>query len=137
MAHDNLYNSLAQHFIGLRADELLRNKDNYPIYDVYQYSHGSNKFFQIDVAVAGFTKDDLEVTVNQGILTISANDNKSVERENITFIKRSIAKRKFQITFKIEKHIVVDNVKLEHGILAVILREELPEEQVPKKIPIM
>lgn len=136
MANNDIYNKLSQHFIGFNTDAILRNRDNYPVYDILQYVEDDYLHYRVDVAVAGFKSEDLDVSVKQNTLVISANEHKPVD-ENITYIKRSIAKRKFDLMFKIEKNVVVQRVLLKDGILSVILMEEKPKEQITKKIPII
>ena len=113
-------------------DKLSLNGSNtaYPPYNIV--SVDDNKF-QIEVAVAGFAEKDLDITLENGVLTIAGNKEEEDERE---FVHKGIAMRNFTRTFRLATHIEVEGAKLENGLLVVTLKRHIPEELKPKKIAI-
>ena len=114
-------------------DKLSLNSTNtaYPPYNIV--SVDENKF-QIEVAVAGFSDKDIDITVENGQLTITGNKEDSDEIRN--YVHRGIAMRNFTRNFRLATHIEVEGAKLENGLLIVTLVRHIPEELKPKKIAI-
>ncbi len=113
-------------------DKLQLNSTNtaYPPYNIV--SVDDNRF-QIEVAVAGFAEKDLDITLENGVLTIAGEKEEDEER---TFVHKGIAMRNFTRTFRLATHIEVEGAKLENGLLVVTLVRHIPEELKPKKIAI-
>jgi len=87
----------------------------------------------IEMALAGFSKDDIEVEVAQGVLTIrSMKENTDDEAT----VHRGISYRKFDRKFTLADDIVVNDAKLENGLLTITLEQIIPEEKKPKLIQI-
>ena len=87
----------------------------------------------IEMALAGFSKDDIEVEVAQGVLTIrSMKENTDDEAT----VHRGISYRKFDRKFTLADDIVVNGAKLENGLLTITLEQIIPEEKKPKLIKI-
>ena len=87
----------------------------------------------IEMALAGFSKDDIEVEVAQGVLTIrSMKENTDDEAT----VHRGISYRKFDRKFTLADDIVVNDAKLENGLLTITLEQIIPEEKKPKLIKI-
>jgi molecular chaperone IbpA len=87
----------------------------------------------IEMALAGFSKDDIEIEVAQGVLTIKSM--KENENDDET-IHRGISYRKFNRKFTLADDIVVNDAKLENGLLTINLEQIIPEEKKPKLIKI-
>ena len=87
----------------------------------------------IEMALAGFSKDDIEVEVAQGVLTIRSMKENT---EDDTNIYRGISYRKFNRKFTLADDIVVNDAKLENGLLTITLEQIVPEEKKPKLIEI-
>jgi len=113
-------------------DKLNLNSTNtaYPPYNIV--SVDENKF-QIEVAVAGFAEKDLDITLENGVLTITGNKEEEESRE---FVHKGIAMRDFTRTFRLATHIEVEGADLKNGLLVVTLKRHIPEELKPKKIAI-
>lgn len=113
-------------------DKLQLNSTNtaYPPYNIV--SVDENKF-QIEVAVAGFSDQDLDITLENGVLTIAGNKEEEETRE---FVHKGIAMRNFTRTFRLATHIEVEGADLKNGLLVVTLKRHIPEELKPKKIAI-
>ena len=102
----------------------------YPPHNVVKHSEES---FEIAVAVAGFTEDDLLVELEDRTLTIASD----LESDNdLEYIHKGIATRKFKKAFELGEFIEVKEVSLVNGILSVFLEKNVPEEQKPKRFNI-
>lgn len=88
--------------------------------------------FVVELAVAGFSKNELTITEHDGILTIEGA--KQDESEN--YIHKGIAGRKFTRTFTLGEYVFVNSADLNEGMLYVILKREIPEDKKPKIIDI-
>ena len=89
--------------------------------------------YEIEMALAGFGKEDIEVEVANGVLTIRSVKDNSDEPE---VLHRGISYRKFNRRFTLADDIVVRDAKLENGLLSVELEQVVPEEMKPKLIDI-
>ena len=101
--------------------------DNYPPHNIVKIDEEK---FLIELAVAGFKQDDIDVEVKDGILKISGEMGKD-ERD---FAFKGISSRKFEKSFRLSEFVVIDGADLKDGILVVYARVELPEEKRPRKI---
>ena len=86
------------------------------------------------LALAGFSKEDIEVEVAQGVLTIKSTKENDAEDEFT--LHRGISYRKFNRKFTLADDIVVNDAKLENGLLTINLEQIIPEEKKPKLIEI-
>ena len=89
--------------------------------------------FVIELALAGLSKDDLEVEVADQTLTIRSIDKKEDEGE---LLHRGISYRQFTRTWTLAENVVVNEAKMENGMLVVRLEHVVPEEKKPRKISI-
>ena len=103
--------------------------DNYPPHNIVKIDEEK---FLIELAVAGFKQDDIDVEVKDGILKISGEMGKD-ERD---FAFKGISSRKFEKSFRLSEFVVIDGADLTDGILVVYARVELPEEKRPREIKI-
>ena len=106
------------------------SSDSYPPYNIEQISQNS---LRITVAVAGFKKDELDVSLEGNQLQIRGNK-KDDERDRI-FIHRGIATRQFQRNFVLAEGIEVEGASMENGLLSVDLSQPINSEE-SKKIEI-
>ena len=90
--------------------------------------------YQITMAVAGFTDDELSIESKQNELTVSGERAQSEEERK--FLHRGIATRSFERKFQLAAHVYVKGARLEHGLLHVELYRELPEALKPRSISI-
>jgi len=107
-----------------------RSQDNYPPHNVVKIDE---ERFNIEMAVAGFSMDELDVTVKDGIVLVKGNPLVSNERQ---YIHKGISSRKFEKSFRISEFVVIDGADLKDGMLVVSARVEIPEERRPRKIEI-
>ncbi len=116
-------------------DALASEQNNgYPPYNIEKLDEDS---YQISMAVAGFSEDDLTIEVKENVLTISGRKevDEKVEEER-SYLYRGIAERAFERRFNLADHIKVEGAIMEHGLLHVKLSREVPEELKPRRIPI-
>jgi len=112
-----------------RLTTITPGQDNYPPHNVVKID---DEHFNIEMAVAGFGKNDVEVELKDGTLTISGERSED-ERE---YAYKGISSRKFSKSFRLAEYVVVDDADLVNGILVVNLRVDIPEEKRPQKIKI-
>lgn len=116
------------------------NSDSsYPPYDLIRFS---DHHFRIVIAVAGFSREDLDVVVEKQRLTISgkkpetSSDNEEASRDSWKWLHKGIATRAFSRTFTLADYTHVADAKYENGLLTVDVIREIPEDLAPKKISI-
>ena len=103
---------------------------NYPPYNIKKIDKEN---YQLEMALAGFTKADVIVEVKENTLTISG---KSSDKEEDSFVHQGIARRAFKRRWTLAEHLEVDEAKLKDGMLMVKMKLNLPEEKKPKTITI-
>lgn len=124
------FNDLFEQLLSEKSDSY----DGYPPYNIERLGEDQ---YQITMAVAGFTMDDLEIVLHDGELTVSGRiQEKAPEEEGCTFLHRGIAKRSFQRMFRLADYIKVTNAEMKDGLLMIHLEREVPEEKKPRMIPI-
>jgi molecular chaperone IbpA len=107
----------------------------FPPYDIEKKSENE---YNLKMALAGYSPDDVEVVVEKGVLTVSSNRFNSDESAPPTqFVYRGIAKRSFKLSFKLGEHMEVSGANFENGLLSIELVRNVPEEQQARRIPIM
>ena len=105
------------------------SNDHYPPHNIVKID---DETFLIELAVAGFTQDEISVEVKDRTLTITG-EHVSKGRE---FIHRGISTKKFKRTFRLSEHVKVNGADIQDGILAIDLQYNIPEEMRPRKINI-
>jgi molecular chaperone IbpA len=103
----------------------------YPPYNIVQINDDE---YMITLAVAGFGMDNLDITKDKNILRIEGTSPKG--GEDVIYLHQGIAGRNFRREFTLADHVEVVNASLEHGMLNIHLKREVPEELQPKKIEI-
>jgi molecular chaperone IbpA len=104
---------------------------NYPPYNVIKHDENT---FEIEVAVAGFDREDITVQVDQDQLIIKGK--KPKEEDTTQYLHRGLATRDFERSFTLAEHIVVGDGEMINGILRVKLTREVPESLKPRLINI-
>jgi|TARA_B110000259_G_C13787231_1_gene311126 molecular chaperone IbpA len=105
------------------------SNDHYPPHNIVKVDEET---FLIELAVAGFSEDELEVDVKERTLTVKG-DHITKGRE---FIHRGISTKKFRRTFRLSEYVEVHGADLVDGVLAIDLKIVIPEEMRPRKINI-
>lgn len=120
---DKLFNELERTFTNQTG--------NYPPYNVVEVSEDE---WLISVAVAGFSMNDLDITLDKNLLTIEGTA--PSYNEDVKYLHKGIGGRSFRRTFTLADHIEVEDATLELGVLNISLKRLVPEELQPKKIAI-
>ena len=108
------------------------SQGNYPPYNIID--EGENQSI-IEMAVAGFAEEDLDIEVEDSKLTIKGN--KDVQLDDAKYRHQGIAYRNFTRTFALAEHINVNGASVDCGILRIYLELVLPEDLQPRKIDIV
>ena len=124
-------------FIGMdrEMNRLMRvhgaaTKQSYPPYDIIQLGEDD---YLLKLAAAGFSKEDLEITVKDGTLVVAG---EKTEADDRNYLHKGIAMRNFTRTFALGEYMEVVSAEMENGVLIVNIKRELPEEKKPKHITI-
>ena len=104
-------------------------------YPPYNIRTTGEDHYQITMAVAGFSEDEISITTEQNRLLVTGNraDEKEEQGE---YLHRGIATRSFERRFNLADHVKVVSASLENGLLHVELERELPEAMKPRSIKI-
>ena len=109
-------------------------ENGWPPYNIE--TTGENAY-RIEIAVAGFTPDELNIEAKENQLTVTgkkaANDDASVQK---TYLHRGLAERDFERRFQLADYVVVKGADLSNGLLTIDLQRELPEALKPRRIEI-
>ena len=133
--HDN-FHKFTPYAVGFdrMLDNLTRYVDNnsqstgFPHYNIRK--EGDN--YVIEMALAGFGKDDIEVEISEQTLSVRS-DKKDEDADNLY---RGISYRSFDSKFTLSEDIVVNGAKLENGMLTIDLERIVPEEKKPRLIEV-
>jgi molecular chaperone IbpA len=108
--------------------------DAAPGYPPFNIEQTDDNAFRIELAVAGFAEEDLNIEYKQNTLIVSGKRPQTDEGRR--FLHRGIAERSFERRFGLADHVRVKEAKLENGLLSIDLERELPEALKPRKIEI-
>ena len=115
-----------------RLAEMSEAMPKIPTYPPYNIKKTGENTYVIELAVAGFGKQDIELELQDGTLTIKGN----VSSEDADYIYKGIAERAFTRQFTLADTVEVKNADLINGMLKIWLERFIPEEKKPKKINI-
>ena len=124
---DDQFNRLAK-----IHDDLTKSIPNYPPYNIKKI--GDNRY-TIEIAVAGFSQQDIDIEINGGQLIVKGNV-KNSDEDDKNYLFRGIAARNFTRTFALEDQIEIKDAELFNGMLKVFLERIIPEHKKPKKIAV-
>ena len=110
-----------------------QSQENYPPFDLIKT--GDNDY-RIQLAVAGFKPDEIDITAQQNVLIVTGRKNEETDEKGADWIYRGIATRSFERRFGLADHIQVKGADLKDGLLLIELVREIPEAMKPKKINI-
>ena len=127
-------NSVGYDRMASLLDNALRSQKagvGFPPYDIE--TTGEDRY-SITLAVAGFEESELELQVENGVLTVSGK--KADEAEEKSYLYRGIANRSFERKFNLADYIEVQGAELKNGLLSIQLVKEIPEAMKPRTIAI-
>lgn len=105
-----------------------------PGYPPYNIEALEDERYSITLALAGFTRDELDIQVENGVLTVSGKKaDDGVERN---FLYRGIANRSFERRFNLAEYVEVTDAHMDNGLLTISLVKQLPEAMKPRRIAI-
>ena len=110
--------------------------NNYPPHNILKT--GENQY-EIQIAVTGFEKSEIAVTVESNVLTVKGEGAESVRHEQpeIVYLHRGLATRDFVREFPLAEHIEVAGAEIRNGMLIVKLIRNIPESEKPRVIDIV
>lgn len=114
----------------LESASRVQSIDNWPPYDIVKIGDDD---YQITMALAGFTDDELAITYEPNLLIVEGQKAGEEERQ---YLHRGIAGRTFQRRFELADHVKVEGASLNNGLLTVTLKREIPEAKKPRRIEI-
>ena len=103
---------------------------NFPPYNVIKSSEDS---YLIELAVAGFNKDELNIEYKDGILTVTGDN---TTRQELDFVHKGISERSFRRSWTLGDHVKVKTATVVNGLLVISLEREIPESEKPQTIKI-
>ena len=132
---DHLMRELFNQAIGFDSlfNRLVFNpkESSFPPYNITKHNNDTT----VELALAGYNKEDISVLVEDGVLSIEGHSSKSPLSDSKQ-IHKGIASRKFKRCFSLGEHVEVVSADLENGLLTILLQEIIPEEKKPKVIEI-
>ena len=106
---------------------------NYPPYNIEKI--GDNHY-RIVVASAGFAEEELTINLENQLLTILGKPAEENTDSTVEFLHKGIARRAFKLSLRLDEHIEVQHADYENGLLTIDLQRIIPEEKLPRQIPI-
>ena len=104
--------------------------DNFPPYNVIKSSEDS---YLIELPVAGFNKDELNIEYKDAILTVTGDN---TTRQDLDFVHKGISERSFRRSWTLGDHVKVKSATVVNGLLVLSLEREIPESEKPQTIKI-
>ena len=115
------------------ASQQIDSHQAYPPYNVVQIGEDA---YRIDLAIAGFSEDDIDIESHRNVLTVTGRKPSGDDGQDAQYLHRGIAERGFERRFQLADHVIIDSAELRNGLLSLSLRRELPEALKPRKIEI-
>ncbi len=116
----------------LEANARQATADNYPPFNLERLAEDR---YRITLAVAGFGRDEIEITAQQNLLQVTGKKAEAVEGQN-AFLHLGIANRSFERRFELADFVAVEDARLSDGLLTIDLLREVPEAMKPKTVAI-
>jgi molecular chaperone IbpA len=126
LGFDDSFNKL----LGLRND-LNKHISSYPPYNIIKLDEDE---FELEFAIAGFSKRDIKVTVDNGKLHVSGV--MSEADEDVEYLHKGIATRSFSSTFALGEHVEVEDAEVDNGLLKIKVKKYIPKHLQPKEIDV-
>ena len=127
---DNIFDHFERMFDG---DVMNIPQVNYPPYNIVKTGENT---YDIELALAGFSKDDIDVEYENNVLTVKSIKKAEEVQENDAVLHRGISKRMFSKSFTVSDDVEVKGAELKDGLLKVSLERIIPEAKKPRTIKI-
>lgn len=114
-------------------DENVSTATNYPPYNIVKVD---DEHYAIQIAVAGFSKDDIEIETKENTLVVKTKEKDGELVDDTTYLHKGISNRAFTRSFTVSDDVVVKGATFENGLLNVQLERIIPEEKKPRLIKI-
>ena len=124
IGYDKIFNTMLN-----QPSNSITNQPNYPPHNLIEYEDGK---YTITLAIAGISKEDLDITLEEQNLTISY-DGKETE-SNGKVLYRGIASRSFKKIFHLAENIEVNDASIDNGLLTIELEQNIPDHKKPRQI---
>ena len=111
-------------------ERISNHSTNFPPYNVIKSSDDS---YLIELAVAGFNKEELHIEFKDSILTVTGDN---TTRQELEFVHKGISERNFKRSWTLGDHVKVKSANVVNGLLVISLEREIPEEEKPEIIKI-
>jgi molecular chaperone IbpA len=125
------FDDVFDHFESMFDSDFRLPTVNYPPYNIVKT--GTNKY-DIEVALAGFSKKDIDVSVENGVLTIESKVEEKDKDEDGNTIYKGISKRYFKRSFTIADDVEINGAELKDGLLKVSMEKIVPESKNSKQL---
>jgi molecular chaperone IbpA len=112
------------------AAQRTEGEDHYPPYNIERQSEDH---YQISLALAGFSADEIAVTAEQNVLSIEGRKTEAAIKD---YLYQGISARQFKRTFNLADYVKVEGATFENGLLQIKLVREIPETMKPRRIPV-
>jgi molecular chaperone IbpA len=126
LGFDDSFNKL----MGLRND-INKHISSYPPYNIKKLDDNE---FELEFAIAGFSKKDIKITVDNGKLHVSGTT--SELDEDAEYLHKGIATRSFSSTFALGEHVEVEDAEVDNGLLKIKVKKYIPKHLQPKEITV-
>ena len=121
------------HLFDLLESSVRNSGDNYPPFNIEKRGDDD---FRITLALAGFKPEDIDITAQQNLLTVTGRKQEEARTAESEMLHVGIANRGFERRFELADHVRVSGADLADGLLVIDLVREVPEAMKPKKIAI-
>ena len=128
---DNVFDHFERMF-----DDDFRAISNMPAFPHYNIVKNDKNKYDIEIALAGYNKKDIEVNLEDGVLSIKSKKEEKEDTKDGEIIHKGIAKRYFSKSFTIAEDVEVKGAELKDGLLRVSLERIVPEHKKPRTIDI-
>ena len=127
------FDNVFDHFERMFEDDFITNMPSFPHSNIVKT--GDNKY-DIEIALAGYNKKDIEVELKEGLLSIKSKKEEKEDTKDGEILHKGIAKRYFSKSFTIADDVKVKGAELKDGLLKVSMERVIPEHRKAKTIDI-
>jgi len=107
-----------------------------PAYPAFDVERESEERYRITLALPGFTRDEIDITAQNNLLTVSGRKKSDSDNAGTRYLHRGIPASAFERTFQLADFVMVEDARFDNGLLSISLKREIPEAMKPRKIAI-